>query len=241
MPSTPPSTRGINLLDTAPSYGSGRSEELVGRAIRGRPREKIVLATKCGLVYDCQGHDRQKSELFCQYEADGVTTRPSEKIYSCLRPDSIREELECSLKRLGTTYIDIYQTHWQTTTTPIADTMAALLKLKEQGKIRAIGVSNVTLEQLKAYGPIDSAQEKLSMIDRGIEQSSVHHHSQHPLAHLSSMHADGIDQSGILPYCRQHGIAMLAYSPLAHGLLSGKIRPNRQFRRRRRTKRQSAL
>ena len=103
-------------------------------------------------------------------------------------------------------YIDIYQTHWQTTTTPIADTMAALLKLKEQGKIRAIGVSNVSLEQLKAYGPIDSAQEKLSMIDRGIEQS------------------------GILPYCRQHGIAVLAYSPLAHGLLSGKIHPNQQFR-----------
>ena len=67
------------------------------------------------------------------------------------------------------------------------------------------------------------------MLDRGIEQSSADHRSQHPLAHLSSMHARGIDQSGILPYCRQHGIAMLAYSPLAHGLLSGKIRPNQQF------------
>ena len=198
--------RGINLLDTAPTYGSGRSEELVGRAIRGCSREKIVLATKCGLVYDNQTYDRQESELLCQYEADGVTVRPSEKVYNCLRPDSIREELECSLKRLGTAYIDIYQTHWQTATTPIADTMAALLKLKEQGKIRAIGVSNVSLEQLNAYGPIDSAQEKFSMIDRGIQQS------------------------GILPYCRQHGVAMLAYSPLAHGLLSGKIRPNQQFR-----------
>ena len=68
------------------------------------------------------------------------------------------------------------------------------------------------------------------MIDRGIEQNGIQEHSRHPLAHLSSMHASDIDQSGILPYCRQHDIAMLAYSPLAHGLLSGKIRPNQQFR-----------
>ena len=132
--------------------------------------------------------------------------RPSEKkIYKCLRPDSIREELERSLTRLKTTYVDLYQTHWQDSTTPIADTMAALLKLKEQGKIRAIGVSNANLDQLKAYGPIDSDQEKYSMLDREMETD------------------------GSLEYCRRQNIAVLAYSPLANGLLTGKIRPDRQF------------
>jgi len=191
---------GVNLVDTAPTYGTGRSEEIVGRAIRGR-RDQVVLATKCGLIYD----RREGSELFYHYDADGVTARPTETIYKCLRPESIRDELEQSLKRLGTTYVDLYQTHFQTSSTPIADTMATLLKLKEQGKIRAIGVSNVNLEQLTAYGPVDSDQEKYSMLDREIEQGDI------------------------LPYCRRRGIAMLAYSPLCCGLLSGKIRPDQQF------------
>ena len=120
-------------------------------------------------------------------------------------PDSIRAELERSLTRLGTTYVDLYQTHWQESTTPIADTMAALVKLKEQGKIRAIGVSNANVEHLKAYGPIDSDQEKYSMLDRNLETN------------------------GMLEYCRQQNIAVLAYSPLANGLLTGKMRPDRQF------------
>ena len=123
---------GINLLDTAPIYGYGRSEEIVGRAIRGR-REKVVLATKCGMIWD-----REEGEFFFHANQEGITFRPSEKkVYKCLRPDSIRAELERSLTRLGTTHVDLYQTHWQESTTPIADTMAALVKLKEQGKIRA--------------------------------------------------------------------------------------------------------
>ena len=191
---------GINLVDTAPIYGYGRSEEIVGRAIRGR-REKVVLATKCGLIWD-----REEGEFHFHANQDGITFRPSEKkVYKCLRPDSIREELERSLTRLGTTYIDLYQTHWQESTTPIADTMAALVKLKEEGKIRAIGVSNANLDQLKAYGPIDSDQEKYSMLDRDLETN------------------------GMLEYCRRQNIAVLAYSPLANGLLTGKMRPDRQF------------
>jgi methylglyoxal reductase len=191
---------GINLIDTAPAYGYGRSEEIIARAIRGR-REKAVLATKCGLVWDCED-----GTFFFHADQQGATMRPSEKkIYKCLKPDSIRTEVERSLARLGADYIDLYQTHWQDPAAPIEDTMAALVKLKEQGKIRAIGVSNAGLDQLRAYGPIDSDQEKYSMLDRNLETN------------------------GILEYCRQRNIAVLAYSPLANGLLTGKIGPDRQF------------
>lgn len=191
---------GVNLIDTAPMYGYGRSEEIVGRAIRDR-REKVVLATKCGLIWD-----REEGEFHFHADLHGITPHPSEKkVFKCLRPESIRQELDRSLTRLKTTHIDLYQTHWQDSTTPIADTMAMLLKLKEQGKIRAIGVSNASLEQLKAYGPIDSDQENFSMLDREIERN------------------------GILAHCRQQNTAVLPYSPLANGLLTGKMRPDRQF------------
>ena len=191
---------GINLIDTAPVYGFGRSEEIVGRAIRGR-RDKVVLATKCGMVWD-----REEGDFFFHANEEGITMRPSEKkIYKCLRPDSIRDELERSLKRLGTDHIDLYQTHWQETTTPIADTMATLVKLKEEGKIRAIGVCNATLMQLAEYGSLDSDQEKYSLLDREIEQN------------------------GSLAYCRRQGSACCPTRRWPTVCLTGKIRPDRQF------------
>ena len=191
---------GVNLLDTAPIYGYGRSEGIIATAIAGR-RDKVVLASKCGLIWD-----RDEGDFFLHADEIGLTTHPSGKrIYKSLRPDTIREELERSLTRLKTDHIDLYQTHWQDSTTAIADTMTTLLDLKEQGKIRTIGVSNVSLEQLHAYGPIDADQERYSMLDRNIESN------------------------GIRDYCRQHNIAMLAYSPLVNGLLTGKSRPNRQY------------
>jgi aryl-alcohol dehydrogenase-like predicted oxidoreductase len=191
---------GINLVDTAPAYGYGRSEEIVGRAIRGR-RDKVVLATKCGLIWD-----REEGTFFFHADQHGATPRPSEKkIYKNLRPDSVRRELEQSLQRLGTDYVDLYQTHWQDPSTPIEETVACLRKLQEEGKIRAIGVSNSNVEHLKAYGPIASAQEKYSMLDRDIERN------------------------GVLDWCRREQIGMLAYSPLANGLLTGKLRADRQF------------
>jgi len=190
----------VNLIDTAPIYGYGLSEEIVGKAIRGR-RDKVVLATKCGMIWD-----REQGEFFFHADSKGITPRPSEKkIYKCLRPDSIRAELEQSLRRLGTDHIDLYQTHWQDATTPIADTVAALQQLKDEGKIRAIGVSNAKLDELRAYGQIDTDQEKFSMLDRDLESN------------------------GILAYCQEKNIAMLAYSPLANGLLTGKMGPERQF------------
>jgi len=184
---------GITLIDTAAIYGFGVSEELVGKAIRGR-RERVVLATKCGLVWHVQKGTKSG-------EGEG------KQIYRYLGPESIRYEVEQSLKRLGTDYIDLYQTHWQDPTTPIEDTMAALMELKDQGKIRAIGVSNATVEDIERYrsvGPLDTDQERYSMLDRQPEQDK-------------------------LPYCREHNITFLAYSPMAKGLLTGKIGPDRQF------------
>lgn len=184
---------GITLIDTAPAYGLGLSEEIVSEAITGK-RHKVILATKCGLVWHCD-----KGNYF--FDEHG------KRVHRYLGGESIRYEVEQSLKRLKTDYIDLYQTHWQDETTPIDETMTALLDLKKAGKIRAIGVSNATVEQIaeyEKYGPVDSDQEKYSMLDRGIEK-------------------------GLLPYCQKQSIAMLAYSPLASGLLTGKIGPDRQF------------
>jgi methylglyoxal reductase len=192
--------RGINLIDTAPVYGFGLSEEIVGRAIRGR-RDQVVLATKCGLIWD-----REEGEFHFHASDQGISLRPAEKkVYKCLRPASIRQELERSLKRLQTEWIDLYQTHWQEKTTPLEETLAELNKMKQEGKIRAIGASNCSPDQLRAYGEIDADQEKFSLLDRKLAAG------------------------GTLDYCREKNISVLAYSPLANGLLTGKIRPERQY------------
>src|SRR5579864_4995578 len=139
---------GVNFIDTAPAYGLGLSERIVGEAIRGR-RDKVIISTKCGLVWHTT-----KGTYFVTLEGN--------RIHRYLGPESIRYEVEHSLRRLETDYIDLYQTHWQDPTTPIEETMGTLLDLKKQGKIRAIGVSNCTVEQLRRYravGPVDAAQE----------------------------------------------------------------------------------
>jgi methylglyoxal reductase len=190
----------VTLIDTAPMYGYGRSEQIVGRAIRGR-RDKVVLATKCGLIWD-----REEGVFHFHADSKGAAPGPSQyKIYKCAKPASLAQELERSLKNLGVDCIDLYQVHWQDTSTPIADSLAALVKFKEQGKIRAIGISNANLDQLKEWGPIDSDQERYSMLDRGLEHS------------------------GMAAHCRENRIAVLAYSPLANGLLTGRITPDRKF------------
>jgi len=191
---------GINLIDTAPIYGYGHSERIVGQAIRDR-RDRVVLATKCGMIWD-----REEGTKFFYADDQGATLRAVDKtIYKNLRPASIREEVERSLRNLQTDHVDLLQTHWQDPSTPLADTVAELQRLKQQGKVRAIGVSNCSLEQLKAYGPIDSDQEKYSMLDRDLEQN------------------------GILQWCRENNVSVLAYSPLANGLLTCKLRPDRQY------------
>lgn len=184
---------GVSLIDTAPAYGLGRSEEIVGKAIKGK-RDKVVIATKCGLNW----HSGRGNHFFDQ---DG------KPVHRYLGADGIAHEIEQSLRRLGTDYIDLYITHWQDPTTPIAETMAALETLKAAGKIRAIGASNVSPEDLDHYigaGQIDAIQERYSMIDREIEDS-------------------------LLPITRRHDVATLSYSSLALGLLSGAIDPARAF------------
>jgi methylglyoxal reductase len=184
---------GVNFIDTAPAYGLGLSEQIVGEAIRGR-RDKVILATKCGLVWHTG-----KGTFF----VDQNGTR----IHRYLGAESIRYEVDHSLRRLQTDYIDLYQTHWQDATTPIEETMGALLELKKQGKIRAIGVSNCTVDQVRRYraaGPVDAAQEQYSLLHRDLERE-------------------------YLPYCLRNHMAVLAYSPLANGLLTGKVDPDRVF------------
>ncbi|HUI41894.1 MAG TPA: aldo/keto reductase [Terriglobia bacterium] len=184
---------GINFIDTAPAYGLGLSEMIVGKAVAGR-RDKVLIATKAGLVW----HAKKGQHFFDQ---------AGKAVYRYLGPESLRYELEQSLKRLNTDYIDLYQTHWQDSTTPIEETMKTLLDFKREGKIRAIGVSNATVEELEAYrrvGPVDAAQEKYSMLDREVERA-------------------------YLPYTLKHNVALLAYSPLANGLLTGKVPPERTF------------
>lgn len=192
---------GINLVDTAPAYGFGVSENIVGKAIRGR-RDRVVLATKCNMVCD-----PTRGTFMFRSTSHGIDPHGHIVVHIYGGPESIRREVDDSLARLQTDYIDLYQTHWQDATTPLEDTMGALMDLKREGKIRAIGVSNASSRQMDQYrrvGPLDSDQEKYSMLARDIER----------------------DQ---LPYCREHGIAVLAYSPLGQGLLTGKIGPERTF------------
>ncbi|MGE8582697.1 aldo/keto reductase [Agrobacterium tumefaciens] len=184
---------GISLIDTAPAYGMGLAETIVGKAIAGR-RDKVVLVTKCGLVW----HVNEGAYFFHQ---DG------KPVHRYLGAASIRQEVEESLKRLGTDYIDHYVTHWQDATTPIAETVETLVRLKDEGKIRSIGASNVSPEDLVAYiatGALDAIQEEYSMVRRDIETT-------------------------LLPLCRTSAVSVLSYSSLALGLLSGKVGPERVF------------
>lgn len=188
---------GINLIDTAPAYGFGRSEEVVGKAIKGR-RDKVVLATKCGLWWQ-----DDRGSFFANFDG-----RP---MYRTLRPDTLQIEIENSLRRLGVDCIDLYQTHWPSAPpdfTPIPETMAALLRMKEQGKIRAIGVSNVSLPELEEHmrnGGVATDQFRYSMLHREAE-------------------------ADILPYCNRKQLGTLTYMSLEQGLLTGKITMDRVFK-----------
>jgi len=189
---------GVTTIDTAAVYGQGYGEEVVGRAIQGR-RDKVQVATKCGMTWDLPGG----SDPWATKDRLGrdITIRRNAS------PATIPVECERSLKRLGVDVIDLYQVHWPDTSTPVEDSMAALLKLHEQGKIRAIGVSNYDAAWIKraaAACPLASLQPPYSLVQRKIEKE-------------------------ILPTCREHGIGVIVYSPLERGLLTGTVTPDRQF------------
>ncbi len=178
---------GVNLIDTAPVYGFGYSEELVGKAIAGR-RNQIILSSKTGLWWD-----DDTGNYF--YSLDGID------VHKCLKPKNMAIELERSLKRLNTDYIDIYHTHWQDKTTPIDETAEFLNKALKEGKIRAIAVSNATTKHMEQYFKtctIVANQPKYSILERKIEPELV-------------------------DYCVEKNVGILAYSPLELGLLTGKV------------------
>jgi methylglyoxal reductase len=183
---------GITLVDTAPAYGMGHSEEMAGKALEGR-RHDYILSTKCGLRWDTD-------EGFLQSERDGV------RIMRNTKASSIAIELEQSLKRLKTDYIDIYIVHWQASPefpVPISETMEFLLKAKKEGKIRAIGASNLNRKQFEEYaqtGQLDLIQEKYSMLDR--EKGDL-----------------------FFDLCDKNKVTFQAYSPLERGILTGKYKP----------------
>jgi aryl-alcohol dehydrogenase-like predicted oxidoreductase len=176
--------RGISLIDTAPVYGFGHAEELVGRAVQeGGARDRVVLATKVGLSW-----------------RDGQPFRDS-------RRPRIMAEVEASLRRLRTDRIDIYQVHWPDPATPIGETAEAMLRLLEQGKIRAIGVSNFSREQMHEFRQVTRI------------------HTVQPPFNLFERESEKV----VLPYCAWHGISAFAYGPICRGLLSGRMKPDTVF------------
>ncbi|MBT3922149.1 MAG: aldo/keto reductase, partial [Nitrospina sp.] len=178
--------RGINFFDTAPVYGFGHSEELIGKALKPI-RDKVIIATKCGLRWD--------------KEALGSIRKDASR-------NSILEEIDQSLKRLNTDVIDLYQVHWPDVETEQKETMETLMEIQQKGKIRHIGVSNYSAEQIKEclqYGAIVSLQPEFSLLARDI-------------------------QKGTVSVCLENDIGIIAYSPLASGVLTGKYDKNTQFK-----------
>lgn len=190
---------GVTSIDTAPVYGQGLSEEIVGEAIKGLPRDKVQILTKYGMRWDLE----KGSLAFKSKNNDGQDI----DIYKYAGKESIIEECESSLRRLGTDYIDLYQIHWPDVTTPIEESMEAVQRLIEQGKVRYAGVCNYDAEQMKTAESairLASNQVPYSMVNRGIEEV-------------------------VVPYCLANKKAILAYSPLERGLLTGKIKPGHHF------------
>jgi len=176
---------GINFFDTAPVYGFGHSEELLGKTLKPF-RDNVIYATKCGLRWG-------KKSL------SAITKNATRQ--------SILEEIDQSLKRLKTDYIDLYQVHWPDVETSQSDTMETLLEIQRLGKIKFIGVSNYSVEQMKETmksGKIVSLQPDYSLLNRSIEKD-------------------------VVSYCKDNHIGIIAYSPLASGLLTGKYGKDTKF------------
>jgi aryl-alcohol dehydrogenase-like predicted oxidoreductase len=192
---------GMTAIDTAPVYGVGHSEEVVGRALAGRRNEAVIM-TKCGLRWDDDTGD-----FDFDLEMPGGEKHT---IYRNLRPASVRTECEASLRRLGTDTIDLYQCHWPDPSTPIAETMGEMVRLHAEGKIRAVGVSNFSPREIEetrdALGdvPLASNQPKYSLLYRNIEED-------------------------VVPYAIENDVGLIAYSPLEMGLLTGKVSQDREF------------
>ncbi|OZM58419.1 aldo/keto reductase [Lottiidibacillus patelloidae] len=167
----------VNFFDTAPVYGYGESERIIGEALQN-VREQVYIATKCGLLWDEKG-----------------------KVQKHNGKESILKEVDASLKRLNTDYIDLYQVHWPDVNTPISETMDALNEILHMKKVKYVGVSNFSAEQMeeaKIYAPIISLQSQYSILKRKVENEDI-------------------------PFVEREGMSLIPYSPLAQGLLTGKF------------------
>jgi len=178
---------GVNFIDTAPVYGFGKSEKIIGEALKEwGHHEKVVVATKCGLEWDEKENIRRNS-----------------------RPEAIEREVDESLKHLGLDYIDLYQIHWPDPQTPFEASMEAMIKLRDAGKIRHIGLSNFSREEIEtcmSVGQVHSLQPPFNLFERGAEKE-------------------------LLPFCKEKEIATLVYGGLCRGLLTGKFTGNETFPR----------
>jgi aryl-alcohol dehydrogenase-like predicted oxidoreductase len=177
--------RGVTLIDTAPAYGQGHAEAVVGTAVaRWGRRDRVILATKVGIEWDAAANVARNA------------TR-----------ERIMREIGDSLRRLRTDYVDVYQVHWPDPLVAIEETAEAMHTLYRQGRIRAIGVSNYSAEQMDLFrqvAPLHTAQPPYNLFEREAEHD-------------------------VLPYCRRRGIATLTYGALCRGLLSGRMTPDSRF------------
>lgn len=172
---------GINIIDTAPAYGAGHAEEVVGKAIKGL-RDKVIITTKCGVI-----------------------RKPGQFIRD-LKPETIRKDLEQSLKRLGVDYIDVYLLHWPDANTPLEDTIEEIVKLKETGKFLHFGLSNFSLKQIEIISkivPVEVIQPQYSILVR--------------------------ERKELIGTCAKHGIGIMTYGTLAGGMLTGKFKEKPVF------------
>ncbi|MEH2245972.1 aldo/keto reductase [Nostoc sp.] len=172
---------GVNWIDTAAVYGLGHSEEVVAKALKGRSSRPYIF-TKCSLIWDEKG-----------------------KMGNSLKADSLRGEVEASLRRLDIETIDLYQIHWPNPDSEVEEGWTTLAKLKDEGKVRNIGVSNFNVEQLKRaqeIAPVTSLQPPYSLVKPDVEKE-------------------------ILPFCKENNIGVIVYSPMQSGLLTGKMTPER--------------
>ncbi|ADI73862.1 aldo/keto reductase [Methanohalobium evestigatum Z-7303] len=174
---------GVNLIDTSPVYGNGRAEQIVGKALRNYDRDDVVIASKTGLEKTGRGAVRNSS------------------------PEFILKDIEGSLQRLGTDYIDIYQIHWPDPVQPFHETAEVMESLREEDRIKAIGVSNFSVEQMKCfseYVDINTCQSPYNIFERLIE-------------------------GGVIPYCIRNNITLLTYRSLCQGILTGALEYNTDY------------
>lgn len=193
---------GINLFDTGDIYGRGRAEEILGKTLAGR-REKVIIATKGGLDWEQFGNQFPGSDE----QHYGVTGKKASGVTRNCHSEYIQSAINASLRRLNTDYIDLYQIHYPNVTVPWEETIEVLLESQAKGKIRYIGVSNFSTQQIREWlrlGPVDAVQPPYHLLDRQIEEE-------------------------LLPFCRQNNIGVLTYGTLAYGLLTGKFSEDTEF------------